>query len=843
MESSGLLVQTTTEKENDIPQLVPSKRKTVLVFLAYLLLTVVMTWPVTAQLTTHVAGGRDDLWIHQWNLWWAKEALLTGKNIFYTPYLYYPHGVSLLSHNLPWFNIALWLPLQAVVGGVAAYNLIFMAVFALNGFSMYLLARELTQSQAASFVGGLVYGFWPYTMSHFDHTNMMVVFTVPLVLLYLHRTLQEEKVSDALLMAVFLALTGIIRWQLLIMSGIILGVYGLYLLLSRWTTLTRRTVGLLALTGGLAALLMAPLLVPLLVDQFTRDYPEDIFLDEPEWGRTDLLAYVTPSVHNGLWRQEVMPLYDNFTVNRSYIAFLGYTTILVALWGTLRRWKRSRIWFALALIYILMALGPTLAINGQSFPQIPMPYRLVEDWFIFRILRRSDRLNIFLSLPVAMLVTWGWVALNGRLAKRKAGLVTALVAILILIEYAPLPFATEPPTIPAWYQQQAQNPDSFAVFDLPIYDRRFDKWYMLYQTEHRKPLVSGHVSRMPREAFTFLDSTPFLHLLRVDNMMDFAVAADITNQLRVLADADVRYLVIHKKFAHEGLLHIWQDWLTVAPYYEDDEVIVYRTTPQLGEEFELQQPLTAEMGFITTMVAPEEAVQGGTIKVDVRWGSRASPGQDYDACLSLRDAHGEAAASRCQTLVPGWSTSQWGQDEVARGFYVLPVGESLPAASYDLALSLVETVSREPVGQTAVLGEMTVRPFQPEHAIEATWSDRIRLRGYELQKTAGALELILYWQAEQKIETSYKIFVHVTNPETGEIVTQSDAIPRNWNYPTNAWEPSEIVRDVRSLTLGDVPPGQYEITAGLYDSVSGQRLSLSAGGEGETVRLTAIALP
>ena len=187
---------------------------TLLIFLGYTILALIMTWPVITKLGSALAGSHSDLWIHQWTFWWIKEALLSGQNPFYTTLLYYPSGVSLTSHNIAWFHIALWLPLQAVMGSTAAYNLIYIAVYALNGFTFYLFAHELTRSRPASFIGGLVFGFWPYTMSHNEHPNMVVLFWVPLTMLLLHRTCMRQKLRYALLAAVTLAMIGISRWPL-----------------------------------------------------------------------------------------------------------------------------------------------------------------------------------------------------------------------------------------------------------------------------------------------------------------------------------------------------------------------------------------------------------------------------------------------------------------------------------------------------------------------------------------------------------------------------------------------------------------------------------------------------
>ena len=174
---------------------------TPLIALLYLLLAVLMTWPVAAQLGTAYAGGRSDLWMHQWTFWWVREALAAGQSPFFTDLLYFPQGVSLTSHNIAWFNIAVWLPLQAVLGEVAAYNVLFIAIFALNGFTFYLFAREVTgRVRPLSWVGwSSASGPTRFPIRPPQHD---VDFWVPLTLLFARRALRRGSVAYALLAGV-----------------------------------------------------------------------------------------------------------------------------------------------------------------------------------------------------------------------------------------------------------------------------------------------------------------------------------------------------------------------------------------------------------------------------------------------------------------------------------------------------------------------------------------------------------------------------------------------------------------------------------------------------------------
>lgn len=822
-----------------------------LVLLAFAGLTVLMTWPVAARLSTHLAGGRDDLWVHQWTFWWIRQALREGLNPFSTPYLYFPEGVSLTSHNIAWFNIALWLPLQAVVGRITAYNLQFLTVIMLNGFCMFLFAFAVTKSRVAAFVAGLIFGFWPYTLSHYDHANMMVVFWVPLALLFLHQLLLKSAAAQnglhwwlILGAALSIAMIGISRWQLLIMSSPIIIAYTIYLITVTDNAFSKRSILSLLIAFTIALLLMAPLAAPLLIDQFTRDFPADVFLDEPQWGRTDLLAYFIPSINNGLWRTRVAALYENFVVNQFYTPYLGYLSLLIALVGLVKRWQKTWLWLLLALLYFLLALGPVLAINGREYAQIPMPYRLVEDWSLLRLLRRPDRLNIFLSLPLAILAAWGMEALMTAIhSPRRQKFVGGAIIVLILLAYSPIPFATTKPELPAWFETVRADKVEYAILDLPINDRSYDKWYMQYQTNHEKSLITGHVSRLPREALQFLDSMPLLRDLQQRDQLPDPTLTAVGEQLQLLHQANVRYLLIHKAFANEGLQAVWRDWLTITPAYEDEDLIVYRTKPKFGQDFTFIANFLPELGVIATQFTPGDAVQSGTIAVDARLGTAAVPKDAYDICLLLLTPSGETKQINCLRPDPLLPTTNWPADDVRRGSYVFPIADNVNPGSYELALTLAKTGTSEPIGELVPIGSVVIHPFSSFGSIEANWQNEVSLLGNSLLQKEDMLELILFWQAHEIINSSFKVFVHLIDLETGEIVAQSDAIPRDWTYPTNDWVPGEIVRDVIELPLSSSAPARYELRVGLYDALTGQRVLVDSGRSSTPQEYLTVAVP
>jgi hypothetical protein len=776
------------------------RRQLALILIVYGLAAVAMTWPVAAQLGTHLPGGGDDLWVHQWTFWWVKESIVKGYNPLYTHLLFYPGGVSLATHNFAWLNIAAWLPLQTIVGSNAAYSLLFIATFALNGLSMYALARELTGSPHAAFVGGLIYGFWPYTLSHYGHPNMMLTCWVPLALLYLHRTLEKKRARDALLAALFLALTGITRWQLLVMGGVSVFLYLAYRCLTDRVYRTRRAMGLLALAGLVASALMAPLAIPVVSAYLTQPSPEDAFTDDALIGQTDLLAYVLPGRNHPLWSDAAAQVYDNFVDNKVYVAFVGYTTLALALWGTLKRWKQARFWLLAAAVYVLLALGPQLRLNGQLYPQVPMPYRLVGDLWFVQILRKPDRFNIFLGLPLGMLASWGMAALSPKRSKWGTALLAGVLGLLILREYALVPYPTARPTVPAWYGQLAQEPGDFAVLDLPMDTRSFDKHYGFYQTTHGKPLVEGHVSRLPQKAFAFIEGNALISAFAQEERLH--ARPELTVNLETLADAGIRYVVVHKQFLPSDLATDWMYALAARPVYEDAEIAVFATQPEAGVHFGVAHD------FDGLILAQATIESGPPFVLETHWWSP----ERRAVTISVRAASNADRALLTQEV------------NVDKGFSVVRMQ---PAPSSAMPSDEVEILI-EANGESYVLPQrMFLTPdgwFAARLRPDAAWADAIALRGVDWHWLANTLVVDLQWEALQAINEDYKFFVHLLD-EDGALVAQYDGMPGNWAHPTSAWGAGEWFRDQVPVDLRDVPAGTYRLAIGWYAPGSGQRLA------------------
>jgi hypothetical protein len=362
---------------------------------------------------------------------------------------------------------------------------------------------------------------------------------------------------------------------------------------------------------------------------------------------------------------------------------------------------------------------------------------------------------------------------------------------------------------------------------------------MHYQITHGKPMVEGHVSRPTADAFNFLESTDFLDRLYSANEMDPAVG-DVTRQLRVLADADVRYLVLHKGLATEEQLAAWRAWLSFAPHYEDAQLIVYRTQPEWGVEFGWLHAFTDSLGLIHGSVESTTLRQSEPLRIDAHWGAADGPTADWQACVQLLGADGDAAQTACFDVGGEFPTSQWQANEVVRDRYEFRMDPFLPPGDYRVALALVDSAgsAAESTPPPLDLGTLRVEPLprtfaepQPETPFPVRLGERVRLHGFDLEQNPELMRVTLYWQAQQRMSQSYKVFVHLIDAQTGMLVAQSDGVPRQWRYPTTWWEADEVVADPVELPLAEVPPGEYQLLVGMYDEATGERLPAVAAGE------------
>ena len=140
-------------------------------------------------------------------------------------------------------------------------------------------------------------------------------------------------------------------------------------------------------------------------------------------------------------------------------------------------------------------------------------------------------------------------------------------------------------------------------------------------------------------------------------------------------------------------------------------------------------------------------------------------------------------------------------------------------------------------------------PTEPTRMIETRLGEEITLSGVagledDAVAAPGQLRLTLFWWTAAALDYDYTVFIHVRDA-SGATVAQQDSLPLGGAYPTSRWLPEENVFDPHTIELPpDLPPGRYDVWAGLYRLDTLERLPVAGDTSGENaVHLGSFTLP
>jgi len=132
--------------------------------------TVLHSWPLASD-PAHLARlDNHDAELNTWIVAWVAHILPRDPlNLFEAPILHPEQHTLAFSEHLFVPSVMGAPLLWAGAPPVLVYNLLIIAGLALSGWSMYLLMRRWTGSEAAGIVAGLVYAFNAHVLTRFVH--------------------------------------------------------------------------------------------------------------------------------------------------------------------------------------------------------------------------------------------------------------------------------------------------------------------------------------------------------------------------------------------------------------------------------------------------------------------------------------------------------------------------------------------------------------------------------------------------------------------------------------------------------------------------------------------------
>jgi hypothetical protein len=219
----------------------------VLIFIGFVALTILMTWPWARHLRD-TAADTGDSYLNSWILWWDYHQTFRDPLHLFDANILYPYSYTLAFSENGYGLALFFFPLQAL--GLRPLTIAGIAT--------------LTASNGAAWVAGVAFAFVPYRFHNLPHLFYLFAGWLPLLLeaLVLYTRSPTARRAAWLGLAFFLNGLSCIHW--LVLSLIPLAVTGAFLIWSQglWRNRSFWLRGALAL--GLASIALLPFLLPYL---------------------------------------------------------------------------------------------------------------------------------------------------------------------------------------------------------------------------------------------------------------------------------------------------------------------------------------------------------------------------------------------------------------------------------------------------------------------------------------------------------------------------------------------------------------------------------------------------
>ncbi len=263
----------------------------------------------------------------------------------------------------------------------------------------------------------------------------------------------------------------------------------------QWVT----TTWLVTVVVAAAVTLAAPMLSAQLFGE-AMDAAPALWRSGPQGA--DLLALVLPHAEHPLMPETIrtgLAQHPGGLIEQSAsLSIVALLVIGLAWWHT--SWQPSRRWFAAAVVFGFMTMGPFIYVAGMN-THIPTPWVLLRYLPVISDARMPSRMAIVATMAVAMLFAAALSAWTSRAGKTRPGVLVA-VAMLLCVDLFPAPRRLYSAGMPEIYQRIAQDPRAVSVLRLPTGVRdglaslgNFTAHAQFFQTFHQKRLIGGYLSR------------------------------------------------------------------------------------------------------------------------------------------------------------------------------------------------------------------------------------------------------------------------------------------------------------------------------------------------------------
>lgn len=543
------------------------------------MIAIIFTFPLILKFSNLIPGVNEDSPTHIWYLWWFRWAFVEGHSpLFKTDWIFHPQIIDRIFDVHTFTNAAISLPFQYLFGVIAASNILFYLNFFLTGLGSFLIAKKVTGSNLAAFIGGLIFVFMPYTWGQMldNHTNLYTVWFIPFYLLFLIKTLEEKKWVNPILAGLIFglqALNDLTLTSFMILATILVFVY--YLIFIPGTILSKplfqlrlklslingSTISRLVVLGGIFILVFLPLLIPTFQAIKAGNSPVSSLSDQQVWSPNPI-DFLTPSGNNPFLKQFSHTGKVNAIEGSVYLGITTLVLTLIAIVAFLKRKtdrKKLGLWFFLFISFLILSIGPCTQIFGPvthlSFCSgLPLPFVFFHKLPLIGGIQEPVRMQLYTMMALSIMAAFGIKELLGKINEKLGFALVIIVSLIILTEYyTPLPYTDLTP--PKIYQTIAATPGDFAVLDLPVgwNNQSYNTGYspigslQYFQAVYHKKAFRATVARIPTQnIYYYLNKPLFKYLAQPDRRIPDQDDLNVELVKKTFKDMGIKYIVFHK---------------------------------------------------------------------------------------------------------------------------------------------------------------------------------------------------------------------------------------------------------------------------------------------------------
>jgi hypothetical protein len=465
-------------------------RRPLLVFAAFLVLSIVWTWPVAANLTSRVPHDAGDPLLNIWILWWNAQAVPLTDRWWNPPVMWPMPGAMALSEHLLGLSV-FTTPLQLAGASVlTAHNICLLLTYAFSGLFAYLLVRRLTGSSLAGICAGLAFGFSPYRASQLSHIQVLAAHWMPLALLGMHTYLSTGRGRWLVVFGGAWLLQALSNGYFLLFFPVLIALWLVWFV--DWTRNPRRGLALAA-AWAISSLPLLPVLWRYYVIHDTlglrRTVPEiREFSAVPE-----SFLHAAPILR--FWPEGRAANYELFLFPGATVlvlAVVGLVLFLMRPRSTRPEGERGPVLFytLAALLMGALALGP--GGEGNEPASLLRPF----SWLLwlpgYDGIRVSSRFAMIGTLCLAVTAGFGVARLAAIVGRGQLAVAAIAIAGLLADGWTePVPVLSPPGRVIL----PGSHPP--AVVELPMDNIYVSVAAMYRSIFHREPLVNGYSGHFP----------------------------------------------------------------------------------------------------------------------------------------------------------------------------------------------------------------------------------------------------------------------------------------------------------------------------------------------------------